>query len=81
MKFKPPTWASTSTDAVVCLIRKLWRPLVQLGIGGSILVHGVVLPILTRTSPDLTGLAALVAAASPFAVMRSLEKKWDVHNA
>ena len=37
MTFHPPAWASTATDAFVCLIRKVWRPLTQLGIGGSIL--------------------------------------------
>ncbi len=53
----------------LALIRKWWRPLTCLGIAGSMMVHGVVLPLITRTSPDLTGLAALVTAcAAAFAV-------------
>lgn len=56
-------------DVALCLIRKWWRPLTCLGIAGSMIVHGVVLPIMTRSHPDLTGLAALVTAcAAAFAV-------------
>ena len=56
-------------EAALCLIRKWWRPLTCLGIAGSMMVHGVVLPLMTRTSPDLAGLAALVTAcAAAFAV-------------
>jgi len=56
-------------EMALCLIRKWWRPLTCLGIAGSLMVHGVVLPLMTRTSPDLTGLAALVTAcAAAFAV-------------
>lgn len=60
--------------AALCAVRKWWRPLVQLGIGGSLIVNGVAVPLLTRTSPDLTGLAACIAAAAPFAAIRAWEK-------
>ncbi len=63
-------------DVGLCLVRKWWRPFVQIGIGGSLLVNGIVLPLATSTVPDLTGLAAVIAAASPFAIMRGFEKKW-----
>jgi len=53
----------------LCIMRKWWRPVTCLGIAGSMIVHGVVLPLMTRTSPDLTGLSALVTAcAAAFAV-------------
>lgn len=56
-------------EIALCLIRKWWRPLTCVGIAGSMIVHGVVLPLLTRSHPDLTGLAALVTAcAAAFAV-------------
>lgn len=61
-------------NIALCIIRRWWRPLVQLGIGGSVVVNGVVLPLITRQWPDLTGLAALVVAASPFAAIRAWEK-------
>jgi hypothetical protein len=56
-------------DIALCLIRKWWRPITCVGIAGSVMVHGVILPLMTRQSPDLTGLAALItAAAAAFAV-------------
>jgi hypothetical protein len=59
----------------LCLIRKWWRPITCVGIAGSVVVHGVVLPLMTRQSPDLTGLAALITAASAaFAV-----REWGKH--
>ena len=60
--------------AALCAVRKWWRPLVQLGIGGSLIVNGVAVPLMTRTSPDLTGLAACIVAAAPFAAIRAWEK-------
>ncbi|MCA3504780.1 MAG: hypothetical protein IOD05_16340 [Rhodobacter sp.] len=48
--------------------------MVQLGIGGSLIVNGIALPLITRTFPDLTGLAACIAAAAPFAAIRAWEK-------
>lgn len=61
-------------EMALCLVRKWWRPLVCLGIGGSLIVNGMVIPLLTRTVPDLVGLAALVTAAAPFAWLRTHEK-------
>lgn len=61
-------------DVALCLVRKWWRPAVCIGIGGSLVVNGVVLPLVTHHQPDLTGLAAVIAAASPFAVARTVEK-------
>ena len=60
--------------AALCAVRKWWRPLVQLGIGGSLIVNGVAVPLITRSYPDLTGLAACIVAAAPFAAIRAWEK-------
>lgn len=60
--------------AALCAVRKWWRPLVQLGIGGSLIVNGVAVPLITRTYPDLGGLAACIVAAAPFAAIRAWEK-------
>ena len=66
--------AIAASDMVLCLARKWWRPMICLGIGGSLIVNGVVVPLVTHTYPDLVGLAAVVAAASPFAWFRTYEK-------
>lgn len=60
--------------AALCAVRKWWRPLVQLGIGGSLIVNGVAVPLITRSYPDLGGLAACIVAAAPFAAIRAWEK-------
>lgn len=61
-------------SAALCAVRKWWRPLVQLGIGGSLIVNGVAVPLITRSYPDLGGLAACIVAAAPFAAIRAWEK-------
>jgi hypothetical protein len=58
----------------LCLLRKWWRPLTCAGIAGSLLVNGIWVPLITRTGADLTGLAALVAALTPFVAARTFEK-------
>lgn len=67
-------WFLRLQDAALCFVRKWWRPLVQLGIGGSLLTNGVAVPLITRSYPDLTGLAACIVAAAPFAAIRAWEK-------
>lgn len=66
------------SNACLCAARQWWRPIICLSIGGAVLVNGVIVPIVTRTYPDLTGLAAVIAAASPFAYFRSSEKRAGV---
>lgn len=61
-------------DIALCLIRKWWRPITCVGIAGSVIVHGVVLPLIIKQSPDLTGLAALVTAASAAFAVREWGK-------
>jgi hypothetical protein len=38
------------------------------------MVNGVAVPLMTRSYPDLTGLAACIVAAAPFAAIRAWEK-------
>lgn len=62
-------WLSKAQEAMLCLVRTWWRPLTCVGIAGSMIVHGVILPLWTKVSPDLVGLSALVTAcAAAFAV-------------
>lgn len=50
-------------------VRVWWRPLTCLGIAGGVIVNGVIIPIITRQSIDLTGFAAVIAScATVFAV-------------
>lgn len=49
--------------------RKWWRPIAAWFIAGSLLVNGIIIPLLNKTTADLMGLAALVTAvAGAFAV-------------
>ena len=61
-------------DIVLCLIRKWWRPITCIGIAGSVMVHGIILPLMIKQSPDLTGLAALITAASAAFAVREWGK-------
>lgn len=61
-------------DIALCLIRKWWRPVTCVGIAGSVMVHGVILPLMTKMSPDLTGLAALITAATAAFAVREWGK-------
>lgn len=56
-------------DILLCAIRKWWRPFTCLGMAMSIYVHGVYLPMETKTPADLLGLTGLVTAVvAAFAV-------------
>ena len=61
-------------DIALCLIRKWWRPITCVGIAGSVMVHGVILPLMIKQSSDLTGLAALItAAAAAFTIAKLIQ--------
>jgi hypothetical protein len=77
----PPTPANTLKarllhwqEIALCLVRKWWRPIVCVSMGGSLLVNGIILPLWTKTYPDLLGLAAVCGALTPFAWLRTKEK-------
>jgi hypothetical protein len=67
-------YINKAMDIALCLIRKWWRPITCVGIAGSVLVHGVILPLIIKQSPDLTGLAALITAASAAFAVREWGK-------
>lgn len=61
-------------DMALCLVRKWWRPVTQIGIAGGALVNLVIIPLITRTVPDLAAAAAYVAAATAAFGVRAWEK-------
>jgi uncharacterized SAM-binding protein YcdF (DUF218 family) len=61
------TWA-------MAVVRMWWRPLTQLGLAAAIWVNGVIVPLATKTYPDLTALAALVTAVVAAFGVRAWEK-------
>lgn len=65
-------------EVALCVVRKWWRPLVCVGMGGSLIANGIILPLITHTAADLTGLAALCGSLAPFAWLRTVEKKAGV---
>lgn len=65
-------------EAALCLVRKWWRPITQIGIGAVLIVNGVVIPLWTKTVPDMTAMAAYVAAATAAFGVRAYEKVKDV---
>lgn len=79
-------------DVLVCFLRKTWRPVTCFAVGlivfftaGAVLVNGIVIPLMTKTPLDLSGLgslvsstALLVGALMPFVLARSYEKSKGV---
>jgi hypothetical protein len=61
-------------DILLCAIRKWWRPITCVGIAGSVVVHGIILPLITKTGSDLPGLAGLIAAATAAFAVREWGK-------
>ncbi len=50
------------------LITQWWRPLTCLWISGTMLVHGIILPLLTRTTDTMALATLITATAAAFAV-------------
>ena len=61
-------------EVALCFVRKWWRPVTQIGIGGALIVNGIIIPIYTWTVPDMTAMAAYVAAATAAFGVRAYEK-------
>jgi hypothetical protein len=56
-------------DSILYHVRNWWRPLTCIAICGTMFVQGIVLPLMTKTFPDLMGLSALITSiAATFAV-------------
>lgn len=62
----------------VCFVKKTWRPTICFMMGLILLTNGVVIPLVKMEVPDLVGLAALVATLTPFAWLRTVEKRAGV---
>lgn len=67
-------WLGGVSSNALFFVRVWWRPIICLSIGGTLIVNGVALPLLTKQQPDLLGLAACIGAASPFAWLRTVER-------
>ena len=61
-------------EAALCLVRKWWRPVTCIGIAGGMIVNAVVIPLVKWEVPDMTALAAYVAAATAAFGVRAWEK-------
>lgn len=61
-------------EAALCLIRKWWRPVTQIGIAGGMVINGVVIPLYKWEVPDMAAMAAYVAAATAAFGVRAWEK-------
>lgn len=76
-------WAAIKRDLIIagrwaessglCFFRKWWRPMTCVIAAGTVAVNGIYLPIHNHQAADLTGLATLLAALSPWALARSAE--------
>lgn len=61
-------------EAALCLVRKWWRPVTQIGIAGGLVINGMVIPLWKWEAADMTALAAYVAAATAAFGVRAYEK-------
>lgn len=64
----------TVQEMALCLVRKWWRPITCVGIAGGMIVNGIVIPLYKLEVPDMTALAAYVAAATAAFGVRAFEK-------
>jgi len=60
---------SKTQDILLTTVRTWWRPITCVGISASVIVHGMYLPIITKTPANMADLAVLITAAvAAFAV-------------
>lgn len=57
-------------------INRWWRPVCCAGFAGTLIVNGVVLPLITLTPANLGGMAALVGAIAAAFAVREVGKAW-----
>lgn len=50
-----------------------WRPIFSFIAVGTILVNGIIIPLITHSLPDLTGLSTLIGAVATLYVARTYE--------
>jgi len=55
-------WSVIVINSVLEFIRVSWRPAACIGMAGSVIIHGIYLPLSTGVSADLIGLTGLITA-------------------
>jgi hypothetical protein len=61
-------------EALLCLVRKWWRPITCIGIAGGAIVNLIVIPLMKREVPDMAEAAAYVTAATAAFAVREWGK-------
>lgn len=65
--------AVKSTDALVCLGRKLWRPVMGMSAALTVFVNGVAIPLWNRETISIADLALMLTACAPIMAARGIE--------
>lgn len=67
-------------EVALCLVRKWWRPVTCIGIAAGTIINLCVIPLWTKTVPDLSAGAAWIAACATAFAVREVGKKWGTAN-
>lgn len=62
------------SNGLLNAIRSWWRPITCVGIAGSVIVHGIYIPIVTGQAVNMAELAALITAATAAFAVREWGK-------
>lgn len=63
-----------ASNGLLNAIRAWWRPITCVGIAGSVIVHGIYIPIVTGQAVNMAELAALITAATAAFAVREWGK-------
>lgn len=63
-------------EAMLCFVRKWWRPVTCVGVAGGAVVNLVVIPLYRWEVPNMAEAAAYVTAAAAMFAVREVGKKW-----
>ena len=69
-----PRWAAWIDTSLNCFFNKWWRPIGCAGIVAAIWTNGVIVPILSRTVPDMGALAVFCSTFAALAGIREWAK-------
>lgn len=61
------------SDALVCLGRKIWRPMMGVAAALTVFVNGVVIPLWNRETISISDLALMLTACAPIMAARGIE--------
>lgn len=65
--------AAKLTDALVCLGRKIWRPMMGVSAALTVFVNGVAIPLWNRETISIADLALMLTACAPIMAARGIE--------